>query len=110
MQVEIRNHPAQARHPITDAPLFEADGTPVPLLPNDRAVYLDGALVGYTSLDGPVTLTVALPQAAVDAIAAKVAEDLGPGERRVSMPLDAEALDRALAADRARAKRAKRGE
>ena len=36
MEIEIRNHPAQARHPVTTAPLFDDDGMPVPLFPEER--------------------------------------------------------------------------
>lgn len=55
MKFELRNHPAQARHPVTKAPLFDEDGAPVPLFPEMKAVYLDGFLMGYCG-KGPVNL------------------------------------------------------
>jgi len=46
-KVELKQHPAQAIHPITRAKLFRDDGTPVPLFPNQRSIYVDGYFVGY---------------------------------------------------------------
>lgn len=59
LNFELRNHPAQARHPVTKAPLFDADNKPVPLFPKMRALYLDGVLIAYCqALPGyPVTFT-----------------------------------------------------
>lgn len=45
MLIEIRNHPAQSRNPITDAPLFDAAGQPVPLFPDQRSIYVDAHMV-----------------------------------------------------------------
>lgn len=50
--VELTQHPAQARHPVTNAPLFDDDGQPVPLLPNQRAIRLDNFVIGYASKHG----------------------------------------------------------
>ncbi len=45
-------HPAQARHPISNAPLFDDDGKPVPLLTDHRAIRLDDFVIGYASKHG----------------------------------------------------------
>ena len=51
MNFSISPHPAQARHPVTDEPLVhsrgELKGQPVSLLPKQRAVRLDGIMIGY---------------------------------------------------------------
>jgi len=52
MKVELRQHPAQADHPLTGEKLF-IDGKPVPLLPDHRGIFLDGVCVGYVG-DGPL--------------------------------------------------------
>ena len=50
--VELTQHPAQARHPISNAPLFDDDGNPVGLLPDHRAIRLDDLVIGYASRHG----------------------------------------------------------
>ena len=50
--VELTQHPAQARHPISNAPLFDDDGKPVALLPDPRAIRLDYFVIGYASRHG----------------------------------------------------------
>jgi len=50
--VELTQHPAQARHPISNAPLFDDDGKPVALLPDHRAIRLDKLVIGYASRHG----------------------------------------------------------
>lgn len=40
LKLQLRNHPAQRRHPFTDAPLFDDSNVPVPLFPDQRALYL----------------------------------------------------------------------
>lgn len=47
MKVELRDHIAQARHPVTNKPLVDDNGKPVPLFPDQRSIWLDGAMVGY---------------------------------------------------------------
>lgn len=47
MNFELRNHPAQARHFATKQPLFDGDGKPVPLFPDQRALFFDGWQVAY---------------------------------------------------------------
>lgn len=58
MDITFRNHPAQARHPVTRAPLFDGEGSPVPLILDQRAIYLDGVMVGYcgTTPNSPINL------------------------------------------------------
>ncbi len=48
MLIEIRNHHAQARHPITKERLVDDAGEPVPLFPFLRTFYLDGHMIGQT--------------------------------------------------------------
>jgi len=50
--VELTQHPAQARHPISNAPLFDDDGKPVALLPDHCAIRLDDLVIGYASRHG----------------------------------------------------------
>ncbi len=50
--VELTQHPAQARHPVTNEPLFDDYGAPVPLFPNMRAIRLDGFVIAYASKYG----------------------------------------------------------
>mgnify|MGYP003649087883 CR=1 FL=1 len=45
--VELTQHPAQARHPVTNEPLFDDHGAPVPLLPTQRAMLPS---MGFVSL------------------------------------------------------------
>lgn len=72
--IEFRNHPAQARHPITDKPLFDADGNPLPLIKDQHGIYADGYLCGYCNTDG--TNVFVLPQftSLADEIQAAAAE------------------------------------
>ena len=50
--VELTQHPAQARHPVSNAPLFDDDGKPVALLADHRAIRLDKLVIGYASRHG----------------------------------------------------------
>jgi hypothetical protein len=50
--IELKQHPAQARHPVTNDPLWDDDGNPRPLLPSQRSVVWDGAIIGYASKNG----------------------------------------------------------
>lgn len=52
MEITFRGHPAQARHPVTQELLWNKDGTHVPLVLDQKAVYLDGIMVGYCKSDG----------------------------------------------------------
>ncbi|MCP4478676.1 MAG: hypothetical protein GY818_11345 [Planctomycetaceae bacterium] len=59
--VELKPHPAQARHPVTNVPLFDDDGQPRPLLPESRSIWWDGVMVGYCSKHG-ATFTLEVSQ------------------------------------------------
>lgn len=62
MNVELRNHPAQARHPVTREPLFDDAGKPVPHITDQKAVYLDGVMIGYALLAcKPPKLSLTVP-------------------------------------------------
>lgn len=52
MDFELKNHPAQARHFKTGEPLWDDLGNPVPLFPEQRALYFDGFLIAYIVPDG----------------------------------------------------------
>lgn len=56
MKIELRDHIAQARHPITREPLYH-EGKPVPLFPDQHSIWLDGAMVGYVC--GPPNYNIA---------------------------------------------------
>lgn len=80
MKIEIRPHPAQARHPITQEPLFYEDtGHPVPLFKDQKAIYLDGKMVGYCGAEPgkPLTMTQRLPPAVLDEVSKFVTEKVG---------------------------------
>ena len=47
--VELTQHPGQAKHPVTNEPLFDDHGGPVSLLPDLRSIRLDGFIIGYAS-------------------------------------------------------------
>ena len=90
MKIELRNHPAQARHPITREPLKDEEGGPVPLFPNQRGVFLDGYCIGYvaTHENAPVCLTQRMSESVRAAVRKRVNEELPQGEkpRAVNMP------------------------
>ncbi len=106
MNVELRNHPAQARHPVTDAPLFEGDGkTPVPMITDQKMVMLEGFQVGYITIDGPGRGSVQFTRNITDAVAQRVAEaarqqagiqSLFTTDARVAVPPSASRIDAAL--------------
>jgi len=52
--VELKAHPAQARHPVTNVALFDGGGNPRPLRPDLRSIWWDGVMVGYASQAGAV--------------------------------------------------------
>ena len=65
----IGKHPAQARHPVTNKPLFDNVGDFMPLLPDWRGVYLDGFCIGYVGPTGNIQFTMPINkigQAVVD--------------------------------------------
>lgn len=78
MKIELKPHPAQARNPKTDEPLFNDDGSAVSLFPELRSIYLDGALVGYTGSPPKrgICLTVSgMVEEALEKIKAAVCEE-----------------------------------
>lgn len=85
MQVELRNHPSQARHPVTHEPLVDAEGKPVPKIVDQKAVYLDGSMIGYALLAcKPPKLSLIVPPRTMpphirDMVAAEVEKLLGQG-------------------------------
>jgi hypothetical protein len=51
-QFSIGPHPSQARHPFTNEPLVDDDGTPVSLFPDQRTLRLDNRIIAYLSNGG----------------------------------------------------------
>lgn len=47
LNIEVKDHPARASHPITHEPLLDDNGNPVPLFPEEKSVWLDGSMVAY---------------------------------------------------------------
>jgi len=90
MKIELRPHPAQARNPVTDEPLFNEDGSPVPLVPELRSIWLDGQMIGYTGSPPkrPISLIVkGVPDSVVDKIKAVVCDAFDLEEvEKVSAP------------------------
>jgi len=88
MKLELRNHPAQAQHPITKKPLFDEHRKPVPLLKHERAIYLDGDHVGYcTAKPGfPVNLIVNFPDSMRDIIVKFVEDEIGAVSHNSMVP------------------------
>jgi len=99
--LEIRPHPAQARAPGTRKPLFYSDGTPVPLFPDQRSIWLGGALVGYTGTapEAPITLIRRQPAHIRGLILDAVRRELGTQPKGISQPPSHEDV---LAAERER--------
>ena len=93
MKFELRNHPAQARHPITKEPLVK-DGAPVPLFPDMRGIYLDGVLIGYCGdkADKPVSLIVSGSEALLADVKQFVTKSIG-APKSVSAPPERRAED-----------------
>ena len=50
-KLEIDSHPAQALHPFTKKPLFDDDGKPIPLFPDEKSIRLDGRIIAYVTKD-----------------------------------------------------------
>lgn len=85
MQFEIKPHPAVADHPFERGKkLHDAKGNPVPLFPDQRALYFDGWLIAYIvpSGDGCKTLFIkpesVLSKTVIDAAREFVAENYQP--------------------------------
>ena len=87
MDITFRNHPAQARNSITGEPLEDIYGEPVPLFPDQRAIYVDGVMCGYCSSKPgePITLTVHMPVEQTEIINQRVEETFGRAAS-LSMP------------------------
>ena len=80
MKVELRDHHAQARHPITNERLYKEDGSPVPLFPFLRSFYLDDHLIGQTGDPPDYALCFSvpnLPEAVIEEVRRLVCEEFG---------------------------------
>lgn len=79
-QLEITNHPAQARHPFSKLPLVDNDGVPVPLFPDQRSIKLDGRIIAYVSEKRNISFLIPLGRLGVIAKEAEelVANQMGP--------------------------------
>lgn len=78
-ELKIANHPAQARNPLTNVPLVDENGEPVPLFPKQRSVKFDGVVVAYVSEECNVQIIRhGLGQVIEDEIFALVEKELGP--------------------------------
>ena len=88
-QLSIGQHPAQARHPITNEPL-EKDGKPVPLFADQFSIKLDGRIIAYVLPGNRVAFLVAeskLGESIVSESLALVAKELGSVAAHVSPPI-----------------------
>ena len=86
--VELTQHPAQARHPVTNEPLFDDHGAPVPLLPTQRAIRLDGFVIGYASKHG-ICFTInesKLPETVKDSAIFLVESEFGTNPKVATVP------------------------
>ena len=90
MKIELRNHPAQARDKRTGEPLFYDDEQtqPVPLIVDQRAVYLNGRMVGYcgTEPGKPLTMVERQPEAVQIEINRFVTDTVGKPKFTASPP------------------------
>lgn len=83
------NHPAQARHPLSGEPMFDSDGEPVPLFPNERSVRLDGHVIAYVSEAGNIGYRIPssrLGEAITSEIVELVAKEFKPVKKIASPP------------------------
>ena len=90
--LEIGDHPAQMRSPVTKEPMFK-DGKPVPLFPNQKSVKLDGRIIAYVNEKHKVLFIV--PESKLGPIAAEAIElvkkELGDGgSHMISEPVQQE--------------------
>jgi hypothetical protein len=60
-KLTIENHPAQAR--FAGKPLFDDEGRPIPLFPDQRSIRMDGQVVAYVSKDSVNFIHSGLPPA-----------------------------------------------
>lgn len=93
INVELRPHPAVAQ--LDGKPLIADDGTPVPLLPDQRSVWLNGLMVGYCGANPgtPLSFIVGprrLPPAVREIVATKVAELRGGSASKTTVVPDPE--------------------
>jgi len=80
--IELRNHPAVARHPRTNEPLADEHDVPIPLIRDQHGIYLDGYMVGYCATSGAWVATICkLDQSVIDEIVAHVTAKCGPVKR-----------------------------
>ncbi len=82
MKITLTNHPAQARHFQTDEPIWDDDGKPVPLVSNQKAIRMDGVLIGYCGLTPAEPISIIknkreIPPTVREIILEKVANLLG---------------------------------
>lgn len=90
-QIEFRNHPAQARHPFTKQALFDDNGKPVPLFPQQRSIWVDGVFCGYVG-DPPLrNVAITRPrsqlgEALIAEIHQAVEREFGPGKVMAIVP------------------------
>ena len=87
MNLELRPHIAQARNPVTDQPLVDSEGQPVPLFPNQRSIFLDGALIGYVCEPpkrGLAFIVRGVPEQVIEETKKLVALEFGEEPARVS--------------------------
>lgn len=81
MDITLTDHPAQAKCAITHKPAVDAQGKPVPLCPDQKAIRASGVLIGYVGTwDGaPVNLIRHLPEWQRELVLEFVKKTLNPG-------------------------------
>jgi len=85
----IRNHPSQARHPITGKPWFDDDGVYVPMFPDQRAIALDGFVIAYVSESGVIAFLAPfenLPEGCVKKAEALVEKEFKKPTKTIAPP------------------------
>ena len=60
-QLILANHPAQAR--FAGKPLFDDDGAPIPLFPDQRSIRLDGRVIALVSQSRLSFIVEGIPEA-----------------------------------------------
>ena len=87
MKIELRNHPAQARHPVNNRPLVDQQGNPVPLILDQHGIYLEDVLLGYCGKepDRPISLIVPVDETVRDEVFAHVEKHVGT-PRNIAQP------------------------
>ena len=67
IKIELRQHPAQAQHPVTKKPLFDEHNDPVPLFPKQKSIWMLGddetpdVLIGYVSEPPALNVNIIKP-------------------------------------------------